>query len=390
MTCDDVRMRLTLLTGRELDRVALEAAEAHLAACAECRAWRDADARLDALLRTVSEEAPGSGFRTGVMARVRAEQAPVPRTWWRQPVFVLQGIAAAVALLFLLSPSGAEAVRDVSAVAAEASASSSVPVAPSLEELGAEISAIDVTGDAAAWVVALCAAALAGNLLALSGGARRRLGALLPCFAMLAILLGATATEAAQPGDEAWRSLRETSDFVRIVLIGVVLAAGAMGAAAIGIAVRALAPSLVARADSVAAARSGVYQFLVGLFNFVILLVLAVLLLRIDGPRRFAGLLILVAMTAVASLGVAAWVRRIGTAILASADRGRSDLGRDVAGGLALAVAILCPFAGQVFFLALLVLSFGTGLLGLILRRSSTRPEKHETNEERRHGENDV
>jgi anti-sigma factor RsiW len=75
-----------------------EAIEAHLAACASCRAERDALAAARARLAALPDEAPIRPVWPGVRARLRAAREPVFTPGFR----IATGLAAAAAFVIVL------------------------------------------------------------------------------------------------------------------------------------------------------------------------------------------------------------------------------------------------------------------------------------------------
>jgi hypothetical protein len=361
-------------------------AEAHLRSCAECRAWRAAEEQLDRALLGVPQEDPPADFKANVMRRVRALAAerraevarrPAGPPWWRRPAFVAQAACAAAALALLLSPAGLAALSDAARWAGALDPAAHLAVTPPPLEGGTGLlGAVRLRGQDVVLVSVMCGLGLLGNLLLLSRGARQRgrrgLKCLLPLAAAAAILASGGLVQAAAAQDPAgpappWRNLGETSDTFRFVLLIALTVMGGCGLTAVALCVRAYCRRLTATLDRVVAQRSGVYQFLIGLFNFVLLFGLAILFAQYE-PLRILTLLILVGMGVLSALGFAAWIRAVGRDVLALGGGGRAELACALAGGAVLVLALLLPIVGQILWAGLLVQCLGTALLGLVQR----------------------
>ncbi|HND19394.1 MAG TPA: hypothetical protein PLB18_08485 [Acidobacteriota bacterium] len=121
--------------------------------------------------------------------------------------------------------------------------------------------------------------------------------------------------------------------------------------------------------DKTAINRSGIYQFFVGLFNFILLMTVAIVLAQIPALRILA-LLILFAMTWLTFLGLTTRMRLIGLDVMLLHKTPRaSEIIQVLVGGAIVTIVAATPLLGICFAGIILIQSFGTGLLWLVTRR---------------------
>ncbi|MBL8111694.1 MAG: hypothetical protein JNK60_02335 [Acidobacteria bacterium] len=169
---------------------------------------------------------------------------------------------------------------------------------------------------------------------------------------------------------------------VELVTVELAFSLGAAGASALALLVRALAPRAVASADGVAATRSGVRRFLMGLFNGPALFLLSVLLMK-SGPGKVPGLILFALLTGLLLFGLAAELPTLGERLLVDEGNPGGPVGpqRNPSGiparlrasalaGALLAVALFVPFLGQAAALVVLLRGLGTAVFWLFTRRN--------------------
>ena len=130
---------LSALLDDELQGAAREAALAHLNSCADCRAYFAELTALHANLGELEEFDAPEGFAAGVLARIRAENAP-KTVKTRAPLRRYATLAACAAVLLLavyalpnalrMGNSGASKISIQAAPTATSGASDSAPQAP--------------------------------------------------------------------------------------------------------------------------------------------------------------------------------------------------------------------------------------------------------------------
>jgi len=102
MNCVEFERHLHAYVDGELAVSEMLAADAHLAACAECRALAARERRFRQLLRRQPRESAPSEFRTRITGRIRrAEQRAVVRPWLIAPI---AAVAAVLALVLWPTP----------------------------------------------------------------------------------------------------------------------------------------------------------------------------------------------------------------------------------------------------------------------------------------------
>lgn len=155
---------------------------------------------------------------------------------------------------------------------------------------------------------------------------------------------------------------------VELVTVELAFSLGAAGASALALLVRALAPRAVASADGVAATRSGIRRFLMGLFNGPALFLLSVLLIK-SGPGKVPGLILFALLTGLLLFGLGAELPTLGERLLGG-DPGPARLRASTLAGALLAVAMFVPFLGQAAALVVLLRGLGTAVFWLFTRRN--------------------
>ena len=278
----------------------------------------------------------------------------------------LQAIAASVAVGFLLSPEGSATLGDSVRLGLEGLAAATAGAAYAISEPAGWLPAGDDV-DSGSWLALACAIALAGNVFVFVRGSRSGHRVWMACLTLVILLAvgdSSLAASALQEG-ETERAMRESLDALKLLALGAILTASGIGAGALAMSLRAMFPRLIGMADLVTATRSALLAFFVGLFNAILVLVVAVLLVRVPGPPRFLGVVLLLAMSAVIATGLAARLRTVGQAIAASS----SPAIQDMTGAIVLAAVMLCPVVGQVFWIGVLVQAFGVGLLSVLQQR---------------------
>lgn len=155
---------------------------------------------------------------------------------------------------------------------------------------------------------------------------------------------------------------------VELVTVELAFSLGAAGASALALLVRALAPRAVASADGVAATRSGIRRFLMGLFNGPALFLLSVLLMK-SGPGKVPGLILFALLTGLLLFGLAAELPILGERLLGG-DSGGARLRASALAGALLAVGMFVPFLGQATALVVLLRGLGTAVFWLFTRRN--------------------
>lgn len=154
---------------------------------------------------------------------------------------------------------------------------------------------------------------------------------------------------------------------VELITVELAFSLGAAGASALALLVRALAPRAVASADAVAATRSGIRRFLMGLFNGPALFLLSVLLMK-SGPGKVPGVLLFVLLAGLLLFGLAAELPALGDRLLPGT--GESRLRASALAGALLAVGMFVPFLGQAAALVVLLRGLGTAVFWLFTRRN--------------------
>lgn len=154
---------------------------------------------------------------------------------------------------------------------------------------------------------------------------------------------------------------------VELITVELAFSLGAAGASALALLVRALAPRAVASADGVAATRSGIRRFLMGLFNGPALFLLSVLLMK-GGPGKVPGVLLFVLLAGLLLFGLAAELPALGDRLLSGT--GESRLRASALAGALLAVGMFVPILGQAAALVVLLRGLGTAVFWLFTRRN--------------------
>jgi hypothetical protein len=140
------------------------------------------------------------------------------------------------------------------------------------------------------------------------------------------------------------------------------------GLTAVVLLVRAAWPSLAARADAAAGARGPGRRFVLGLLNGPALFLLASALGARNEHKPLSAL-VLAILSALALWGFTGDMPRLGRRVLALGRRESTPLGETLAGGAALAGALLLPFVGWAAFGLAFLLAVGTGVSALFTRR---------------------
>lgn len=127
MKCSDVEMEVVTL-GKALWSAGVRE---HVAACAECQALAERQARISQLLSIPRHEVPDAHFEMRTLARVRgAIQSEKPgKLWWAHPMWrVSLAAAAALALVVMVPRWGAQKEGSSPAVNGPGSVAALAPV----------------------------------------------------------------------------------------------------------------------------------------------------------------------------------------------------------------------------------------------------------------------
>ncbi|MFQ3589691.1 MAG: hypothetical protein SNJ67_05200, partial [Chloracidobacterium sp.] len=171
------------------------------------------------------------------------------------------------------------------------------------------------------------------------------------------------------PPEGWWESLRETLDVIRLLVIFVLGGLMLSGLAAVSLWVRAVCPAAMPVLDRMAAERSGWLQLFVGACNGVLTVAAVAGLARL-GPFKLVAFSLMGCALTLMLFGLAAQLPLLGRRVLAQSRLDGSALAAfGVGTGLAL-VMFFVPLVGQLYWLGLLLQSFGLALLWLFRRRT--------------------
>lgn len=368
MKCEEVREHLVMGAidpTERLPHAVVAEIEIHLRVCPECRVWRAAEAHFDTALAAVVDEPPPTAFRDRVMEKVRDLDPPrraavsrAPRVaWWRQPAYIVQGVAAAAAAVVFFTPTGTVLLAALLGLASQITGSVDRLASVASKPEGVAESLAARSSGAFDAVVMLGVVALVVGI-GWVARRKRKLWCLLPLVFLPDVVQAAPVS-----ADVAWTSLKETSDVIRVLALLVLGFVTLSGTAALGAVWRGAFKSAAEKFDWVTANRSGGGLLFVGLCNTVFGTVVVSVLARL-GPLRLVALVLLVALLGVTVVGVASRMRIVGRGIAGKFQGG--DAVETLIGGLILAAVFLIPVIGQIVWLGVLVQAFGAGLIGLV------------------------
>ncbi|MCS7080733.1 MAG: hypothetical protein NZ585_11905 [Chloracidobacterium sp.] len=340
-----------------------------------------ADRAVRAALRELGTLEPPPDLAAKVMQRVRARAAVAPVTqnrpdagWWRRPVYWAQGVAAAAVVVATVTPLGAGLARGLSALAAQAGEAYAMAISVGVSSPATGLPAAVGFGASALKTGAsfLVALALPAALYALMRrrAPGKRLGLLVGC--MLALPVAAAAqSPVPPPPNELWESLLETSNTIRLLAL---LALGGLilsGVSALALWARAVWAAAMPALDRMAEERSGWLQLFVGVCNAILALAAVAVLVNL-GPLKLIAVSLVGCVLGLTLFGLAARLQALGARLYAQAGRAAGPLSAFLSGAGLAVTAFFVPIAGQLFWLGLLLQSFGLALLWLFRRRPTT------------------
>lgn len=171
--------------------------------------------------------------------------------------------------------------------------------------------------------------------------------------------------------------LDQAAETIRLLVLLILGAAMLAGTVALALGARIYFRTAIQRYDAVVENRSGTLQFFVGAINSLIVLFLVAVLSKL-GLLALLAFVLLFFVSILVLFGLAAWLREIGTSILALGSGEITELRACLVGGGLLIAVFFIPFVGQIFWIGLIVQCFGTALLRLF-SRPGTAPEPDPT-----------
>lgn len=195
---------------------------------------------------------------------------------------------------------------------------------------------------------------------------------LLTALAFASVFLyspGTYAQTVAQIPEEVYTSIREAKDVLGaflLLLLWFLLGVGVTSSCLLG---RAFFVDLSNQVDALARSVTPWKSFSIGALNFIILFLIALALASL-GWWVIVSALIFLSLATMTYIGLLATSTILGEKILAIKTGEASDFARVVAGNVTLFTAFLIPVFGQLFFLYIILKSFGISLIWLFRRKA--------------------